>query len=212
MADTLNPNFFRRMDETDDELFYESPRFVVHIDDGAIEAVGEIYARRLQQGGAILDLMSSWRSHIPESVRPSRLVGIGLNRAEMQDNPALTEVVVHNVNREPRLPFDDDSFDGVVMTVSIQYITRPIEVFADVGRVLKPGRPFIVTFSNRMFPTKAIALWQQAGSDQRVAIVMRYFADSGVFENIEVFDRSSREGPPSDPVWGVAGYKRKRPE
>ena len=209
MADTLNPNFFRRMDESEDEVFYESPRFVVHIDDGAIAAVGEIYASRLPQGGAILDLMSSWRSHIPASVRPSRLVGIGLNRAEMQDNPALTEVVVHNVNREPRLPFDDDSFDGVVMTVSIQYITRPIEVFTDVGRVLKPGRPFIVTFSNRMFPTKAIALWQQAGNDQRVAIVMRYFADSGVFENIEVFDRSRREGPPSDPVWGVAGYKRK---
>lgn len=212
MADTLNPNFFRRMDETDDELFYESPRFVVHIDDGAIGAVGEIYASRLQQGGAILDLMSSWRSHIPASVRPSRLVGLGLNQAEMQDNPALTELVVHNVNREPRLPLPDETFDGVVMTVSIQYITRPIEVFADVGRVLKPGRPFIVTFSNRMFPTKAIALWQQGGGDQRVAIVMRYFADSGVFENIEVFDRSRREGPPSDPVWGVAGYKRKRPE
>jgi SAM-dependent methyltransferase len=197
------------MDEADDEVFYESPRFVVHIDDGAIEAVGEIYASRLPQGGAILDLMSSWRSHIPESVRPSRLVGIGLNRAEMEDNPALTEVIVHNVNRETRLPLPDETFDGVVMTVSIQYITRPIEVFAEVGRVLKPGRPFIVTFSNRMFPTKAIALWQQAGNDQRVAIVMRYFADSGVFENIEVFDRSRREGPPSDPVWGVAGYKRK---
>jgi SAM-dependent methyltransferase len=200
------------MDETDDELFYESPRFVVHIDDGAIEAVGEIYASRLPQGGAILDLMSSWRSHIPASVRPSRLVGIGLNLAEMEDNPALTEVIVHNVNRETRLPLPDETFDGVVMTVSIQYITRPIEVFADVGRVLKPGRPFIVTFSNRMFPTKAIALWQQAGGDQRVAIVKRYFADNGVFENIEVFDRSRREGPPSDPVWGVAGYKRKRPD
>ena len=210
MADTLNPKIFRRMDESEDELFYESPRFVVHIDDGAIEAVGEIYASRLPQGGAILDLMSSWRSHIPASVRPSRLVGIGLNRAEMEDNPALTEVIVHNVNREPRMPLPDETFDGVVMTVSIQYITRPIEVFADVGRVLKPGRPFIVTFSNRMFPTKAIALWQQAGGDQRVAIVMRYIADSGVFENIEVFDRSRPEGPPSDPVWGVAGYKQKR--
>ncbi len=126
------------MDETDDELFYESPRFVVHIDDGAIEAVGEIYASRLPQGGAILDLMSSWRSHIPASVRPSRLVGIGLNRAEMEDNPALTEVIVHNVNREPRLPFPDETFDGVVMTVSIQYITCPIEVMAAGRR--RPAR------------------------------------------------------------------------
>src|SRR5260370_30778144 len=104
MADTLNPNFFRRMDETDDELFYESPRFVVHIDDGAIEAVGEIYASRLPQGGAILDLMSSWRSHIPASVRPLRLVVIRPNRAGVDDNPALTEGIGHKVNLEPRVP------------------------------------------------------------------------------------------------------------
>ena len=195
------------MDETDDELFYESPRFVVHIDDGAIEAVGEIYASRLPQGGAILDLMSSWRSHIPASVRPSRLVGIGLNRAEMEDNPALTEVIVHNVNRETRLPLPDETFDGVVMTVSIQYITRPIEVFADVGRVLKPDRPFIVTFSNRMFPTKAVAIWQNLDDYDHVKLVARYFMESGGFENIEFIDKSAPTTPVSDPVWAVVGYR-----
>src|ERR1700726_4850286 len=100
MPDPAKPSFFRRMDESDDELFYQLPRFVVHIDDGAIAALGEIYASRLPQGGEILYLMSSWRSHIPESVAPKRLVGLGLNRAEMEDNPALTEAVVHNVNRE----------------------------------------------------------------------------------------------------------------
>ena len=195
------------MDETDDELFYESPRFVVHIDDGAIEAVGEIYASRLPQGGTILDLMSSWRSHIPASVRPSRLVGIGLNRAEMEDNPALTEVIVHNVNRETRLPLPDETFDGVVMTVSIQYITRPIEVFADVGRVLKPGRPFIVTFSNRMFPTKAVAIWQSLDDYDHAKLVGSYFMEAGAFENIDFIDRSAPTAPPSDPIWAVVGYK-----
>lgn len=209
MANNVRPEFFRRLDESDDELFYQYPRFVVHIDDGAIAAAGEIYAERLPVGGEILDLMSSWRSHIPQSLRPSRLVGLGLNRAEMEDNPGLTEVVVHNVNREERLPFADASFDGAVMTVSVQYLTRPIATFADVGRILRPGAPFIVTFSNRMFPTKAVAIWQGANDQQRVGIVMRYFAESGAFENIEMFDRSHREGPPSDPLWGVAGYRMK---
>jgi SAM-dependent methyltransferase len=207
MANPMRPDFFQRIDESDDELFYQSPRFVVHIDDGAIAAVGEIYSRMLPAGGEILDLMSSWRSHIPPTVKPRRLVGLGLNRAEMEDNPALTEAVVHNVNRHPRLPFPDQSFDGAVMTVSIQYLVRPVEIFADVGRVLRPHSPFIVTFSNRMFPTKAVAVWQAANDQQRVGIATRYFAESGVFEKIGVVDRSRRPGPPSDPIWAVAGYR-----
>jgi SAM-dependent methyltransferase len=206
MPNEMRPDFFRRMDESDDEFFYQTPRLVVHIDDGAIAAVGEVYSSLLPAGGEILDLMSSWRSHIPQEVRPKRLVGVGLNRAEMQNNPALTEVVVHNVNRHPRLPFADQSFDGVVMTVSIQYLVRPVEVFADVGRVLKPNAPFAVSFSNRMFPTKAVAIWQGANDQQRIGIVTRYFADSGAFERIGVIDRSHRAGPPSDPIWVVAGY------
>jgi SAM-dependent methyltransferase len=207
MTNPAKPDFFHRIDESDDELFYQFPRMVVHIDDDAIATVGEIYARILPPGGEILDLMSSWRSHIPASVRPGRLVGLGLNRAEMEDNPSLTEIVLHNVNREPRLPFPNASFDGAVITVSIQYLVRPIEVFADVGRALKPGAPFIVTFSNRMFPTKAVALWRGADGPQRAAIVTRYFAKSGAFEKIETFDHSSRRE--SDPIWAVAGYKIK---
>ncbi len=206
MPNPMRPDFFRRMDESDDELFYESPRFVVHIDDGAIATVGEIYALMLPAGGEILDLMSSWRSHIPQIVRAKRLVGLGLNRAEMANNPALTEVVVHNVNRHSRLPFPDKSFDGAVMTVSIQYLIKPVEVFAEVGRVLKPHSPFVVTFSNRMFPTKAVAIWQGANDQQRLGIVTRYFAESGAFEKIAVIDRSKRPGLPSDPIWAVSGY------
>src|SRR5262249_27747670 len=98
------------------------------------------------------------------------------------------------------------SFDGAVMTVSIQYLIRPVEVFADVGRVLRPGAPFAITFSNRMFPTKAVAIWQGANDRQRSGIVTRYFAESGAFERIGVIDRSRREGPPSDPIWAVVGY------
>ncbi|MGO9264871.1 MAG: class I SAM-dependent methyltransferase [Candidatus Binataceae bacterium] len=207
MADPIKPAFFRRIDESEDEEFYRWPRRVVHIDDPAIAAVGEIYARRIAPGSAILDLMSSWRSHLPAQLQPSRVAGLGLNEEEMRDNPALTEVIVHNVNREPRLPFADRSFDAVVMTVSIQYLTRPLEVFADVGRVLRSEGPFIVTFSNRMFPTKAVALWQGANNEQRVAIVRSYFAQSGAFEKIETIDQSGHDDEPSDPVWAVLGYR-----
>ena len=207
MAEVPKPDFFRRIDESEDELFYRSPRFVVHIDDGAIAKVGEIYARILPEGGTILDLMSSWRSHLPESMHTAKVVGVGLNRAEMEDNPALDEIVVHNVNVNPRLPFEEGSFDGAVMTVSVQYVTRPAELFADVGRALKPHAPFVVTFSNRMFPTKAVALWHGANQHQRVAVVREYFAGSAAFEKIETIDRSAPTDPPSDPIWAVAGYR-----
>ena len=208
MPPLFSPDFFRRLDESDDEAFYSSPRLVVHIDDGAIAKVGEIYSQLLPQGGAILDLMSSWRSHLPAHVRAARVAGLGLNRAEMEDNPSLTEIVVHNLNREPNLPFRDSEFDGAVVTVSIQYLTRPVESFRAIARVLKPGAPFIVTFSNRMFPTKAVAIWQSLDENDRVRLVSRYFEESGGFENIEVIDRSRPTDPPSDPIWAVAGYRK----
>jgi SAM-dependent methyltransferase len=204
----LQPGFFRRLDDSDDELFYLAPRFVVHIDDAAIRTVGEIYSSRLPRGGAILDLMSSWRSHLPPELPPARVVGLGLNRPEMEDNPALSEIVTHNLNRLPKLPFGDASFDGAVLTVSVQYLIHPLEVFADVGRVLKPGAPFIVTFSNRMFPTKAVAIWANATEQQRVELVGYYFTHSAAFEKIETVDRSSGQ---TDPVWAVLGYRKPRP-
>jgi SAM-dependent methyltransferase len=207
MADPIKPAFFRRVDESEDEEFYRSPRRVVHIDDSAIATVGEIYASRIAPGSAILDLMSSWRSHLPAQLQPAQVTGLGMNEEEMRDNPALTDIVVHNVNREARLPFADGSFDAAVMTVSVQYLTRPVAVFADVGRALRPGGPFIVTFSNRMFPTKAVALWQGSTYEQRVAVVRGYFAQSGAFERIETIDRSRHEDGPSDPVWAVLGYR-----
>src|SRR5215468_1182947 len=134
MSKPFPPQFFRRLDDSDDEAFYSIPRLVVHIDDGAIAKVREIYARLLPRGGAILDLMSSWRSHLPEDVRPARLVGLGMNRPEMEDNPALTAIVIHNLNQNPALPFAEAEFDGAVVAVSIQYMTRPVEIFRGVAR------------------------------------------------------------------------------
>jgi SAM-dependent methyltransferase len=208
MADKYPQEFFARIDDSDDSLFYAFPRLVVHIDEHAIETIGQLYAQFLPQGGVLLDLMSSWRSHLPARLRPAKVVGLGLNRAEMGDNPALSEVVIHDLNRHPRLPFPDRSFDGAVITVSIQYLTRPLEVFADAARVLKPAAPLIVTFSNRLFPTKAVAIWRALGDRDRMRLVEKYFLDCGGFENIQMIDKSTLSYPPTDPVYAVLGFCR----
>ena len=152
------PFEFERQDESDDRLFYRHPRLVVHVDDQAIAAIGELFEEVIPPNSVVLDLLSSWRSHWPRGYPKARMVGLGLNRVEMQENPDLDDYVVHDVNRDPRLPFDDASFDSVVIAVSVQYLIRPIEVFRDVHRVLKPGGSFLVIFSNRMF-------FHQSGED-----------------------------------------------
>ena len=163
---------FGREDETDDRLFYAEPRLVVHIDDYALGAIASYFERVLPHDGVILDLMSSWRSHLPENLPVKKLVGLGLNDVEMAENPQLNHAVVHDINAEPKLPFGDDSFDAVVVTVSIQYIVRPLEVFAEVNRTLKEGASFHVVYSNRMFPTKAVAIWKGLDDARRTHLIV----------------------------------------
>ena len=146
------PGFFDRADDRPDAVFYGPPRLVTHIDDGAIAAVGALYAELGIDGSAseprrVLDLMSSWVSHF--RTPPAELVVLGMNRAELAANPAATERLVHDLNADPRVPLPDDDVDAAVCCVSIDYLTRPIEVLADAGRVLRPGRPLAITFSNR---------------------------------------------------------------
>ena len=172
-ADTsFPPGFFDRSDPSDDERFYRPDRLVTHIDDDAIRAVGDLY-EELGIDGRVLDLMSSWVSHF--HVPPEELVVLGMNGRELRANGQATEWRRHDLNAEPELPFDADSFDHAVCCVSIDYLTRPLEVLAEVAQVLRPGGLFVVTFSNRCFPTKAIRGWLAADEAGRVAIVRRYF-------------------------------------
>lgn len=205
----LPKSFFDRMDENDDALFYQAPRLVVHIDDEAIAEVGRIFEEVLPGNGRILDLMSSWRSHLREGFPKKALVGLGMNAAEMKDNPALDQYVVHDLNRDPRLPFEDSSFDAVVLTVSVQYLVRPVEVFAEVSRVLRDDAPFVVTFSNRMFPTKAVRIWQECSDQQRMTLVKLYMQQAGNFREIVAVDRTPNLPHNSDPVFLVMGRKGK---
>ena len=190
---------FDRMDPSPDEAFYAYERKVVHIEVGAIEALREAYGEMLPPGGRVLDLMSSWRSHLPYGGL-GEVVGLGMNAAEMADNPQLDTFLVHNLNRDPALPFDDGSFDAVVCAVSVQYLTHPVEVFEDVRRVLVPGGPFLVSFSNRCFPTKAVAVWLANGDAAHRGLVRSYFEESGF---VDVVDE--RRPSPDDPLYLVSG-------
>ena len=195
---------YARHDESSDDEFYAFPRKVVHIDDGAISALGRLYAELLPADGRIIDLMSSWRSHFPATVRLRETVGLGMNAEEMADNPQLTRFVVHDLNRDAHLPFASGEFDGAVCAVSVQYLTRPVEVFRDVRRVLRPGAPFVVAFSNRCFPTKAVAVWLGTSDDQHAELVRTYFEGAGGFGAATVEDRSpNSDGDPLYAVWAL---------
>lgn len=195
--DDFPRGFFDRVDPSPDEEFYTLPRFVVHIDPPTIAALSKGYVELIPRGGAVLDLMSSWVSHLPDQTY-ERVSGLGLNREELAANPRLDDWVVHDLNRDPELPYPDESFDAVVNAVSIQYLTRPIEVFRSTRRVLRPGGISIVATSHRLFPTKAIRGWQVLGSGDRLRLVALYFDRAGGYGPVSSADRSP---PDADPLW-----------
>lgn len=195
------------MDEDDDGIFYETPRLVVHIDDAAIAAVGHLFRDQIPENSEVLDLMSSWRTHWPQGHAKNRIVGLGLNDVELRENPDLDGYVVHNVNANPILPFDDESFDAVVITVSAQYLTKPVETFKQVNRILRPGGIFIVSFSNRMFPTKAVLIWRNSTDRGRVDLVGTYMEAAENFEDIQATFLNPEDSPPNDPMFAVVGRK-----
>ena len=195
---------FRREDERPNSVFYAAPRLVVHIDEHAIRAIGRYLSEALPSGAVMLDLMSSWRSHLPEGRKWSKVVGLGLNGVEMSENPQLDDAVVHDLNASPALPFRDKEFDAAILTVSVQYITRPEQVFAEVARVLKAGARFHVIYSNRMFPTKATAIWKALSDGDRAKLIGMYFRRSGGWGEAEAWDISPRLGFYSDPVYVVS--------
>ncbi len=198
-AEDFPPGFFDREDEGDDGGFYVPDRFVTHIDDRAIAAVGALY-QELGIEGEVLDLMASWVSHFPTT--PRRLVVLGMNDQELAANPQATARLVHDLNRDPTLPFDDATFDDATCCVSVDYLIRPVEVFAEVARVLRPGGRFVVTFSNRCFPTKVIRGWARSDPAGCMDIVTRYFRASRGFHEPTAALRTEL-ATWGDPLWAV---------
>jgi SAM-dependent methyltransferase len=179
------------------------PAPVRQVDDAAIAAITDLYREILPAGGAILDLMSGWVSHLPPEIPYARVVGVGINARELAENAFLDEWRVQDLNRNPRLPFATAEFDGAAICVSVQHLARPCEVFREVGRVLKPGAPLVVTFSNRCLPTRAIACWCLLDDAGHLCLIAHYFAEAGNWSDIRCLDRTPPGG--GDPLYAVIG-------
>ena len=188
----LNSNQRTKLDDTDDTLFYDAPRFVTHVDEGFIQQLTELYRSRLKPNTRIFDMMSSWVSHLPEEIEFAHVEGHGLNAEELARNPRFDHYFVQNLNQNHKLPLEDQSVDAVLNTVSVQYMQYPEAIFTEIHRVLKPGGTAIVSFSNRMFYQKAIAAWRDGSEASRVELVKRYFKAVPGFTEPEVVAQQSQ--------------------
>ncbi|CAN5827469.1 class I SAM-dependent methyltransferase [soil metagenome] len=196
----LPPEFFARRDEHADELFYRRARRASHIDARACTVARDLYEELLPTG-AILDLMAGSDSHLGPRFLRQRVVGLGLDGEGLAANPHLDERVVHDLNVGDPLPFEAGSFGAAICSVAVQYLTRPCVTFAEVGRVLGPGAPFVVTFSVRMFPTKAVLAWRASDDAAHLRLVEHYFAASGAFTELERRLHVPADGDPLYAVW-----------
>ena len=187
----LRPENRTKLDPTNDSDFYSVPRFVTHVDEGFIDQLTELYREKLQPNTRILDLMSSWVSHLPEDMEFDHVEGHGMNHEELKKNPRLSSYFVQNLNRNPQIPLQDGDFDAVLITVSVQYLQYPEAVLAEIHRLLKPEGIVIISFSNRMFYQKAIAVWRDGTEASRVALVKKYLKAIPGFSEPEVVARQS---------------------
>jgi SAM-dependent methyltransferase len=211
----LRPNQRLKLDDTNDKLFYDYPRFVTHVDEAFIKQLIDVYRERLKPNTRILDMMSSWVSHLPEEMQFAHVEGHGLNAEELARNPRLNHYFVQNINDNPQLPLPDQDFDAVLNCVSVQYIQYPEAVFSEIHRILKPGGVAIISFSNRMFFQKAIQAWRDASEENRVELVKSYFASVPGFSTPEIIAHKSTlpnflqwlGAPGGDPFYAVIAYR-----
>jgi SAM-dependent methyltransferase len=196
------PGAFTRVDDSDDAAFYVPPRLVTHIDDQAIAALSAFYGAVLAPGSIVLDLMSSWVSHLPDEPELAQVIGHGMNAQELEANPQLSRWFVQNLNRDVTLPLETDSCDAALCCVSVQYLQQPVAVFDEVRRILKPGSPFVVSYSNRCFPTKAVAIWCSLDLRGHASLIHRYFELAGYYD-IEAHVLAN--GMHGDPLVAVSG-------
>lgn len=213
----LRPNQRTKLDSSDDKQFYSYPRFVTHVDAGFIEQLTDLYRDRLKPNTRILDMMSSWVSHLPAEIEFDHIEGHGLNAEELARNPRLNHYFVQNLNENPQLPFQDQDFDAVLNAVSVQYLQYPEGLFSEIHRILKPGGVALASFSNRMFSQKAIQAWRDGSEASRVELVKQYFESVPGFSPPEVIARKSAAAPNflqwlgasgGDPFYAVVAYRK----
>ena len=216
-TDFFSNGAFIRKNEKGDSEFYRNPRFVNHVDRQALKSIQQLYTDLIPPGSNVLDVMSSWNSHLPPGLALNSVTGLGLNRAELEANESLTRHVVQDINRNPVLPFESGEFDAAICSLSVEYLTQPRAVFAEIARVLKDRGVFVVTFSNRWFPPKVVDIWTELHEFERLGLVLEYFASSESFAELETLavrgyprpidDKYFPQLRYADSVYGVWGRK-----
>ncbi len=210
---------FERVDESDDAEFYKNERIVDHLDNNALETVENLIENLVvEDSPVILDLMAGWNSHIPESIKPSKVIGLGLNKKELEENKNINEIIIQDINKNTALPFQDNHFDVVLNTISVDYMIKPKEIFEEITRILKPGGVFIVIFSDRVIKQKVIRIWKESNNTERLMYIEDLFQYSGEFEKQTVFmsmgrprpedDKYYTQGRPGDPIFAVYAEKK----
>ena len=209
---------FEREDPSLDADFYRVDRFVHHIDDQARRNLSRWHGSLLKPGDRILDLMAGWDCHLPEDGGFSFVHGLGLNANELAANPCLAENTVQDLNQNPVLNFPDHHFDAVICALSVEYLTDPVAVFREVGRVLRPGGRFAVSFSNRWFPEKAIRIWPGLHEFERMGFVLALMKRAEAFNALATYSLRGHPRPEtdphfpqlrlSDPIFGVTGIRQ----
>ena len=217
VTDFFSDNSFRRENERPDRIFYRNPRLVPHLDETALQVVENLYGRLLKDGMRVLDLMSSWKSHIPEDLSLGYLSGLGLNDEELKKNSRLNDRVIHDLNDDPTLPFETESYDSVICTVSVEYLIHPETVFKEIARILRPEGLFIVTFSNRWFPPKVVDIWKKLHEFERLGLILEYFRRTERFIDIKTYTMRGLPRPTDDqyfpemttsaPIFAIYGRK-----
>lgn len=195
----LNRESFQRLDERPDSDFYRQPRMVHHLDSEARSEIGRQYGSLIPPGARVLDLMGSWTSHLPEDMPLADLTILGMNEAEMRQNIRATATVVHDLNQGNMLPFADGAFEAVICTASVEYLTRPLAVLAEIKRVLRPGGLLAIAFSNRWFPPKVVRIWSTLHEFERLGLATDLFLATGGFREITTLSRRGVPRPTDDP-------------
>ncbi|MFL2750616.1 MAG: methyltransferase domain-containing protein [bacterium] len=199
--------FFAKEDTSDDSLFYEIPRLLTHIDDNACMVLTGYYRSLLKDGDSVYYLMSSWLSHLPEDIKYSKVSAKGMNKVEIEANPQLTDFIVQKMNTNQVLTYGDEEFDLCTVAVSVQYLTSPVRVFGEIERVIKPNGKCCVSFSNRMFPTKAILAWRMSSNQDHCNLVSQYFKKTDMFAEVKL-ERLVEENGYYDPLFAVLGITK----
>lgn len=198
----LPADAFDKQDDGDDLTFYAPPRLVTHIDEAAVSALTDYYGHVIPTNAVVLDLMSSWISHLPDALATAEVIGHGMNAVELQANAQLDRWFVVDLNVAPVLPLEHASIDVAMCCVGVQYLQRPVAVFAELRRVSRPSGIFAVSYSNRCFPTKAVRIWRSLDMAGQTRLI-RLYMERSAFGSVETLVLA--DGRIGDPLVVVTG-------